>query len=312
MESIGEHRLGDLARAQIEAARRDPRLDRAKGATVVDFWDACEEAERVRLLGILGLQELTRTLARHERELGVRRDDPNLAPNVKATLQAAWERAESARAEIANGHPYLSAQALISLNSALDALVEDFAPAMRAIRIQAMREQAVRTVEGAQPEAFAAAKAQLGADRFETAIHVLKQAMGQTIGDMFPKEERLYGSGADRYERVLRAARLDAPGDRPIPQDLDMALTELGALRDVLIHRGGRVDARALKQAPSLRYADGDFVRISPDDYRTYSAAINCYAAEINYRVVRSWPGVTDATHGPRLDHWRDYRRIGA
>ena len=35
-----------------------------------------------------------------------------------------------------NGHPHLNAQALISMNSALDALVEEFVPAMREIRVQ--------------------------------------------------------------------------------------------------------------------------------------------------------------------------------
>ena len=43
----------------------------------------------------------------------------------------------------------------------------------------------------------------------------------------------------------------------------------------------GKVDARALKQAPSLRYQDGELVRVSDKDYRTYSAAVRCYAAEV-------------------------------
>jgi hypothetical protein len=42
-----------------------------------------------------------------------------------------------------------------------------------------------------------------------------------------------------------------------------------------------------------------------------YSAAINCYAAEIIFRPLRSWAEVTDAD-SPELEQWRDYYRLGA
>jgi hypothetical protein len=49
---------------------------------------------------------------------------------------------------------------------------------------------------------------------------------------------------------VLANARLQASLDRPIPEDLDLALNEMVELRHVLTHRAGRVDDRALAQAP--------------------------------------------------------------
>lgn len=85
---MGEEGLGDYARQQIERARRDPRLERNESAAIADFWNAVEEAERVRMLGILGVHELLHTLDRHERELGVRHDDADLEVNTRATLQA--------------------------------------------------------------------------------------------------------------------------------------------------------------------------------------------------------------------------------
>lgn len=97
---VGEGGLGEYAREQIERHRRDPRLDRDRGAAIADFWDAVEEAERVLMLGILGLRELQYALERHERELGVQRTDRGLDFNTRASLQAAWERSESARIEI--------------------------------------------------------------------------------------------------------------------------------------------------------------------------------------------------------------------
>jgi hypothetical protein len=59
---IGEQQLGDFARSQFAAARRDPRLERSRGAIVADFKVAMEEAERVRTLGIWGLHELALTV----------------------------------------------------------------------------------------------------------------------------------------------------------------------------------------------------------------------------------------------------------
>ena len=120
---IGEPNLGESARKQLEEARRDPRLDRGRGASVADFWAAVEEAERVRMLGIWGLYELQRSLENEEAKLGVSRDDPNLDDSVTRHLQAAWERAELARSDHEAGHAGLNAQCLVSQVSALDALV---------------------------------------------------------------------------------------------------------------------------------------------------------------------------------------------
>ncbi len=104
----------------------------------------------------------------------------------------------------------------------------------------------------------------------------------------------LSGKGAIRYERRLKAAGLDAPQDRPIPDDLDQALKEFGVIRDCLIHRGGRTDPRALELAPTLGsyYRDGDLIRLGGEDYRTYSAAIRCYAAEVIDRLYARCPGL--------------------
>lgn len=90
-DGIGEDGLGDLARSQIEATRDDPRLRRGRGAMVADFWDAMEEAERTRMLGVLGLHELKRTLERYEAEHGVSLGDDGLSANERNALQAHCE-----------------------------------------------------------------------------------------------------------------------------------------------------------------------------------------------------------------------------
>jgi hypothetical protein len=302
-EVVGEAGLGELARRQIEAARRDPRLEREDGAVVADFYDAIEEAERTRGLGILGLHELKLTLERKERELGVRHDDSNLTPQQASTLQAYWERTESAQAEIANDYAALNAQALIAMHSALDAMVDGLAPAMREIRVDAFSGEVGRRINAVEPELVA----RIDPERRE----LIDEALRTVIDARLPELEVLWGSGASRYERRLASVGLGAPADRPIPDDLDQALTELGAIRNVLVHRRGRIDSRARNQAPSLRYHEGELVRVIRDEYRTYSAAINCYAAEIVFRPLRSWPEVSEAD-GPDLAKWRKYYRLGS
>jgi hypothetical protein len=271
---------------------------------VADFWDSIEEAERVRTLSLLGLHELTQALKREEADLGVKHDDNNLDPAIARRLQAAWERAEWASAELANDSPHGNAQALISMNSALDAMVEELVKVWREVHVDHLTREFVKKAMEAEPTAIAQLRPH-GRDALDRTIHA-------EIDRRVPKALRPKGSGIERYEKPLRRLGWAAPPDRPIPTDLDAALTELGALRDVLVHRAGRLDEKALEQAPTLRYRVGQLVRVSRNDYRTYSAAIRCYAHEVNYRGIRNWPEVTDEKDGPNLAGWRGYVRVNA
>lgn len=301
---IGEAGLGEYARSQIEAARRDPRLAREDGdAMIADFWDSVEEAERVRSLMLFGLDELVHALEREEVRLGVKRTAQMMSPEAAASLQAAWERAEAARAELLNDSPHSNAQALISLNSALDAMVERLVHRWRTFQVEHIVKDVVARGVDSVAEAEAVLTPELRGD--------LIDAVRQEIDEMVPKPLRLRGSGANRYEKPLSRIGFAAPADRPIPADLDTALTELGALRDVLVHRAGRVDERALSQAPTLSYAVGEFVRLSGSNYRTYSAAVCCYAQEVSFRGIRNWPEVTDAD-GPNLEDWRSFAHLNS
>jgi hypothetical protein len=192
--------------------------------------------------------------------------------------------------------------ALISMVSALDAMVEELIPAYQLMLIEGRAHEATRIAQEREPEAFAKVTPEQGAKALETLRAALR--------DRLPRPLRPAGTGTARYETPLAQVGLQAPEDRPIPPDLDEALTEIGALRDVLIHRAGRVDARALEQAPSLTYADGAFVRLDRTDYRRYSAALRCYGAEI---VRRAMMGLYDGTkHDVDLAQWRRGYRVNA
>lgn len=293
---IGEENLVGYAREQIEAARRDPRLERGRGAMVADFGAAIEEVERTRMLGMIGLRELQKTYEREQAEFDASGGDQRR----KDEVQVYWQRAELARAEIDGGHPALNAQALVSTNSALDALVQEFAPAVRdlpfQIQMKRAEEQMPEVVEHLTPE--------------------LREKMLRKMQELLrvQKLETMKGSGISRYEPRLEQVGLGASDSRPIPTDLDQALTEFGAIRDVLVHRAGRLDQKALKQAPSLKstYQDGDLVRLSDEDYRMYSSAIRCYGAEIIHRLWRKWPDLLNPGDEVDLQNWREHYMMGA
>jgi hypothetical protein len=188
------------------------------------------------------------------------------------------------------------------MHSALDALIEQFVEAVRdlpfLVRMKDAEEKVPEAAEILTPE--------------------MREGMLEKLREAFKvsKLERLgrEGGGTARYEPLLKQVSLDAPEDRPIPADLDQALAEIGALRDVLIHRAGRVDEKAFEKAPSLaeRYEAGELVRLKGEDFRTYSAAIRCYGAEVIHRFYRRWPDLADPEGGPDLGNWRGYYRMNA
>jgi len=293
---VGEEGLGEYARDQLDAALRDRRLERGHGAMIDDFGLAVEEIERTRAMSQIGLVEIRAAYERAKSNFDPRNNDDK----HEYELQALRQRAELATAELDRDCPALNAQALIGLNSALDALVEYLTPAVLDLPFQALmkrtEEEIPEVVEHLTPE-------------------IRKRLIEKTRELLEIKAPKsLRGKGAARYERRLEAVGLDAPEDRPIPADLNQALIEFGVIRDCLIHRAGRIDGKALQLAPSLsgRYSEGDLIRLVGEDYRTYSAAIRCYGAEVISRWFTKWPGLSDPDGPPDLEHWRGCHLIGA
>jgi hypothetical protein len=254
-------------------------------------------AERVRTLADWGLQELLDSEAHEEQRLEAQAAADGPARDV--ALQAARERAQFARAERENQLVELNAMTLVSMLGALDALVEGLVPRARDLLVE---HASRRVIEGAielEPEAAAQIGEQMRA--------ALEQAVRKVVADQLGTSDAVpKGTGAKRWERVLGSARLQAPHRRPIPEDLDLALNEIVELRHVLTHRAGRVDDRALANAPSLRYAEGELVRITRDDYRRYSAALRTYGEEIIHRLLG------DLVPAPLLDSWRQNYTVNA
>jgi hypothetical protein len=244
-----------------------------------------ESAERVRRLADWGLHEL-RESEEHERFR--LRQQPRDADYEAQALRAARQRAALAIAEADNQMVELNAMTLVAMMSATDALVEEIVPQAHQMLIEwRVRETMDQFVRG-HPEVSAG----LADEQLDRARSLLINAMGANLGDI---DGAPRGAGVKRWELPLGKVGLAAPKDRPIPDDMVQALAEIIQLRHAIVHRAARVDAKALKNAPSLPYADGDLVRIDRAGYKRYSAALWTYGEEILHRMG----------FGPSaLDHW--------
>jgi hypothetical protein len=105
-------------------------------------------AERTRNLAVWGLDELALSLDREEARVRHRRGDAAAPADVVGELEAAWERAELAKADIENETPELNAMTLVSMVSALDAMVEALVPGLQEILVdQAAKNAHDRVIE---------------------------------------------------------------------------------------------------------------------------------------------------------------------
>lgn len=289
--------------AQLGAARNDPRLTRTRSAPIADFFDHLAEAERVRALHIWSVQDARQVLARQEERLETRRGSLALTPDAAAELDAAWERAELANAEVANDFPLINAMTLIGLHGALDALVEELTPSANTMTLDLIVKDVINNARLQHPDLTASFPPEI--------LQAVQAALRDVLAEELPRISRPAGSGAERWESVLRKGGLAAPPTQPIPPDLDEALRELSNLRDVLVHRAGRLDRKAIQACPSLvarlYLAEGQLVRLRGIHYRRYSAAVRAYGLEITRRTLTRG-GIDNPVD---LANWQDFYIVG-
>lgn len=298
-DEIGEELLGDHARWQLDVARSDPRLEWDRPAAGSDFRHAIEEVERTRMLGYLGLAELAGCYERAKRQLDGRNSAEKSSPKQRSYLQGFWERSEMARIELENDAPHLNASALVSLVSALDALIEGMGPALQNILVEIELSKFFDRMSGEDKAEWS--------EFHEDAQQFIKGWMRKSLSEVFAMPKGRVGSaGAERYESVLRKIGLGKPEDAAsIPEDLDDALKEAHSLRNVLVHRAGRIDKKALQDAPTLRFKEGQLVRLTQDDFRRYDAAVRTFG---ELAIGRAF-----GPHAPTidLDRWQENHPVG-
>ncbi len=85
-----------------------------------------------------------------------------------------------------------------------------------------------------------------------------------------------------------------------LPKDLEQAVAEAHTIRNVVVHRAGFVDQRAIGNCSTFPFPSGELLRLTGDDYRCYTAAVRTIAAVV-------FP-VADVD----LSHWRDDYILGS
>jgi hypothetical protein len=287
-KDYGRHRLAGLALAQIEQAESDPRAGKEVGLRDA-FYAATGEAENLRFLAELGLRTISA--------------QPVWEDSVDAgERQAKWEQSYMAQLMIDGDHAYLNGMTLVSIYSAVDAMIESMVPS-RVEAAMALRALAVLDELGVDihdPKTGELLDAAMASEQMTEALAKIAKEAG-----------RVGSGGLSRYERHLRVAGLANFPDREFPNDLDVALKEISALRDALVHGGAKVDAKAVAKAltlPERGYPEGSFVRIGRADYRTYSAALFTFAEEVLDRMVLQ----IGQDRPNRLAAWRDNATLHA
>jgi len=164
------------------------------------------------------------------------------------------------------GFPYLYELLLIRLWCILENLIEQLTTA-RLHHISALD----------QHEALARLKVSIldyiALDQVEKGAYLYEE-LCKTIGT---KERR----GAGKYEAVLAAVGLSGPiVDLP-----SRMLLEASVVRNLVIHRGGRVDRRSEKACPWLSTTFGARIRLYPRFFYRYALTVRWYIQEIDRRA---------------------------
>ena len=184
---------------------------------------------------------------------------------------------------------------VVALHGTVDALVEGVGPANHLLRARIASIEIVRKSLREHPEA--------AVDITDEMAHHIAEALADVVLEQrkFPKPRR---NGLRRWEDALDEVGLGLPADRIAPTDLDRVLTEACVLRDVLVHRGGRVDQKAANDCSTLGFGVGGFVRLSSPRTRQLAAALIAYGTDVAHRSLAQV-----GLHGKPLDlgGWRHH-----
>jgi hypothetical protein len=194
------------------------------------------------------------------------------------------------------GFPYLFALAAIRLASMLENHVQ-------ALLVERLR-QSDPASWGARLKNVRGPLADLVGLSREDQAEVLADAMAQLL----TRAERV---GIGRYEGLLAEVGLGGSVD----PEIRSAIHELVEIRNVLVHRGGRVDAQVVERGASCGWALGERVNVSHRLYRRWLVAVQGYVFVLVARTARLVPGsyqgeLKEVDDGV-LEHIQGLRRIG-
>lgn len=291
----GERFLVGLAQDQLNALKRDPRLERGdRRAVVAEFWDSLWELHNNQFVARAGahfmLDEVNREAARQGVEI-------DMSAPENPSFQAAWERSEIARALIDSDFPLLNTHGVAAHVFALDTLIEDLAPEAQKLVTASLARELLERARDKDRGTYAEVEEAHGPQVLQHILETVAESLRENLGK--PGAPR--GIGSMRYEGALERAGL--PKGRELPSGLERALAEAHTIRNVVAHRGGWVDARSLRECPDFPFPEGALLRLTTPQYRQYVAAVRSYAHDVGSRL--GFPDVIDLTE------WRENYVLG-
>jgi hypothetical protein len=109
----------------------------------------------------------------------------------------------------------------------------------------------------------------------------------EDVQRLYKKIERKLGASGnvvERYASVLNFFSLTVP----VSDANAVVLTEANAVRNCLLHRGGKADARTVREAPDLRLTEGSEIHVSSERYLAYHDAVGAWLVALSQSVVSS------------------------
>lgn len=76
--------------------------------------------------------------------------------------------------------------------------------------------------------------------------------------------------------------------EAPVSPEHAEVLREANALRNCLLHRRGRIDARAAREAPAFLGREGQVAAVSSEDYLRYYDAVSAWTVALSESTVQS------------------------
>lgn len=248
-----------MTQPRTEAPAADAR------ALVLEIRELISEAVDARLWAIAGVRMVL------DRDLASISDQER-----RDRVQASAERAVA----------HWNAMTLVVLYGAIEDFVEgmgaDLYPIVRATN-PAKRRALLEKNKRRNRELIAAGKLTgEGAD-------VLTKFTKRLADDLFPSPLRKPNRelpAADRWEDVLRRIYMRPIPERALPDDLRLTINEFAAVRNVILHRMGRMDEKALSHVSEGPWkAVNERIVIDDALYRRYIAALVAYQRELEDRI---------------------------
>lgn len=240
--------------------------------------DAVAEVDRLMRFGrmvdlgfMLG-SSLSTILDLYEKRLS---GDAVAAEAIEGLRPLAAELQPYAAVESKNRLPYLKSLTTIRLVAIMEVVVQDAVVLSLESVSKVLDRDEVRRIKGPVIELASASPY----ERAEFIANALALEMKTPMR-----------SGVGKFEALLKPVGLDGAVD-----DLARtALFELLNVRNVLAHRGGRVDVRFTRNCPWLTQTVGTELRITPEMTERYKNAVVYYLIELLIRWLRRDGNITD------------------